>query len=1526
MRVEGTKVVTWGLVAGGLAVLWGVGACGASQQDESYRCEVDEALLAQRTACVADDQCPCGSHCEAGLCVYECLEDADCEAGLACNAFGRCVELDGDGAESWAPPEGGGRLRVSPSFVELDARRREGAFVIEREGRPVAPVRVVASQGLSVQCGEGEAPASECRIEVLSEGAPRAVRVRLDGASGDPVTSTVWVFGPSERVPVHVRVLPDSDAGAVAPLEGVYRGEATLVSLGTVARSLDLPAPGALADMRFPVELRVHPERDGRRLVVLSDALGWLFPERAVVGVLHVDEDGELRLEHEPVRFARSASVDGASVAASGRSGPIRRGEAGFGFSWRSTLLGISKQDAAPYLQWRVALVRVGDLPADEPRPSPSGPDGFADVEALADVALAAEGAMEAALPVLAGSSGRQRLQAMLCTPYGALDAVGFGDAPAGWAGDLGCGPDGDPQLAFGLLAESAWRVDRVVADCLSDLEALDAMGPASTDRGCVDVQRAVAAMVLALDADRRRALGEPVAADVASSALAARLMDRWLELFGFVARQTNQLERLDDIVGSAAGGGVYSAPSARIATMVKGVDVLLRPRLSVGWTNLHPSALRSLDYRALFGSASATPGGEEAQFSALPVSLVVGVDGLLRAAEAAIQSGRSDVAERDALAEQASRLVRRALLLVVASSSLVLRARAQSAEPPAWLEDWERGADRLGRAFASLRRAVERLREGNNPLGIDPDLDLPLYRIGDEVTTGARFSALSDYFVGRLGMRGGVAVEAIERAEGALESARQAWADNLLRDFREAVQSSASERRLEAIRRRYGEQVASLCGDPDFDARTVLDDAAEIDADRCFIRPRCRQTPERRVAERAPEEVAFDLCLAERTRRALGPEASGALLSGGYDPADLASLVDGMVRVTGHTVAGDRATVRFADGRAVDVDARLLTFASDVPLPASLDADTVVSMQRECAAVASLSAARRPTELPDACRQHGDCPVGYSCVEGQCEPRIGGGDDPSCFTGALGEVAVSMRAAALDVRAARSRLEELSASYDIAMRACIVSWLGEQEQIRALEAHNATVSTLAAVKLAADVAGNAAEATKDCATAVDAIDDAVSFGVAGGIACGAAAVQQIAQSVSDGMQFAIDEAERQHEVTAARIEARSDYERCVVEAEANLVGLRTASLEIAAATEELGALLVEFFNLKVDVRAALSEGVDAMRREAARAVRPMGIDFWLDERVEAYDAAMRAARRALFLAVLAVEYEYQMSSLERDAVLQARRVADLRGVLDRLRAFVATGTVSGGLPAEMHAVISLRDHLLALSDQQGRPAGWHRMSVEERFRALLRDPRFAVYDEVGRYVGQRVPFRIVPNGTLGLGESGGIPLLTGLDCAERLWSIGASILGDGVLKGRPTEQVRIVVEKRNRFFSQWCDGRVEPPFQFRATRPSRNLIADPLADFVSVNSPDVRSIQAFAEADAFTRARIQPMLEASADELNEERQVPGASRELAGRGLYGEFALLVPAEFLAGPDREGLDLSAIDDILLRIDYVSVAR
>ena len=81
---------------------------------------------------------------------------------------------------------------------------------------------------------------------------------------------------------------------------------------------------------------------------------------------------------------------------------------------------------------------------------------------------------------------------------------------------------------------------------------------------------------------------------------------------------------------------------------------------------------------------------------------------------------------------------------------------------------------------------------------------------------------------------------------------------------------------------------------------------------------------------------------------------------------------------------------------------------------------------------------------------------------------------------------------------------------------------------------------------------------------------------------------------------------------------------------------------------------------------------------------------------------------------------------------------------------------------------------------------------------------------------------------------------------------------------------------------------------------------------------------------------RIQAYFNVPRDKFEDDSYANGDTSELAARGLYGDYALFFPAGILSvaqtdaqgqvNGQSDGLDLGQVDDILLRIDYVSVAR
>ncbi|MBK7862586.1 MAG: hypothetical protein IPJ65_29055 [Archangiaceae bacterium] len=1320
----------------------------------------------------------------------------------------------------------------------------------------------------------------------------------------------------------------------------MYRGFAHPLGFGSIARSTTSRPPAALTDVSIPVELTVYPEVSGRRVVTMRDQLGVVFPEAPTVGELLRATSGELLLRHAQRAYV-GKGVDATAttdVGVSAESVSVEKGQSGLAITLRSRYAGVLDPANDLSVTWSLSLGRASDLPAGATAPALPSPYATHDAVAKASAPLSAEAAVEAALgAAFTAASPRTDAnlsQSIICTAYGASAATQLGAALGSpFSGDLACGT-ADPQLTFGLLKDSTWQLATTLTKCLGDLRQSAAVNAGtqspSAGMGCLDGPRALSALRYALDADRRRALGENVSPDPVATALAHRLLQQWLRTHLFVARQATQVDLLNDILASESQLNRGFQQSEMLELTGRGFDTVLQPRLAFGISRMMPAVVFAPDYRPRVAPGLVlTPNPRHEQTVGLPVTMVDSLQQALAVYGALYERARYVAADRPALETSAKGFVRKSLVLFALASTLNDVTRANNPGTPTWDVQWVRFSGQYGIELAGLLRAIDNLARGENPLGIDDQLDLPLYRVGDQTGSIAKFSAVSDYLLGTGNTldNSSILPARILAAEGALDAARTAYTQNLQQDFVQAGENAAQAARLEAIRRRYGEQVSSLCGDPAMSSVTVLDGAAAIDPDTCFIKPSCLVPLAERRARLQPGDVASVLCRISGVRDLLGFAATERIATAPA-PALLQPLLDGRVTVKGHREAGGVVTVTFSDASTVAVPADLFDGRATEAPAGSITFEQLQQLDARCQVVQGASEAARPDAVPATCSVSGDCPGGYACVASACAVVADTANQTACYTGSLGAMTVAIRAAVKDVEVARSQLDELTQTYDLQMRKCMITKLGAQQQLAATQRHNSTMSALGSVKLAADVVSNAAGAVSDCA---DSVGSDNKFGAAAAVSCTSSAVGAAADSVSDGMQFAMDEADRDHALNLMQIQAQTDERACFTEAEMSLVGTRTAVLRIQRANQEVARQLVELNNARTDLVGALSEGREAVKMEVERSVPPLALEFWLNEKVELYGTAFRSARRAAYLGVLAVEYEYQLSTIERQNVLSATKVAELRGVLDRLRNLAATGTVKGRAPSELHSVVSLKSNLLQLADQSSLPAGWHTLTDAQRFQLVLLSPRFAVYSATGEYQGQELPFQVAPLSALKLGSPGGVQLLSGGDCAERVWSVNAALQGDGIIVGDGT-RARVTLKKRNRFFSQWCA--VAPtgaaPFQLAATRPSRNLFLDPFSDYLPGRPGSMPNasltVDASAEADAYSAARLQPQVNLSRTELEKDEYFNGASRELAGRGLYGDYAIFFPAEMLSKNGSEGVRLERLTDVLLRFDYVSVAQ
>jgi len=214
---------------------------------------------------------------------------------------------------------------------------------------------------------------------------------------------------------------------------------------------------------------------------------------------------------------------------------------------------------------------------------------------------------------------------------------------------------------------------------------------------------------------------------------------------------------------------------------------------------------------------------------------------------------------------------------------------------------------------------------------------------------------------------------------------------------------------------------------------------------------------------------------------------------------------------------------------------------------------------------------------------------------------------------------------------------------------------------------------------------------------------------------------------------------------------------------------------------------------------------------------------------------------------------------------------------------------------------LSLRDDVLAISSRTDAPAGERNWTAAQRFSSRLFDDSFAFRDREGNYLGQAIPFTLGPSGIL---ET---------RCGERLWRATATIQGDGVDETAPGASVLLL--KRNTFSSQYCQGKAPagasasgaPQMQVGVVHTSANL-------FQPGSEVDL------SDANQFTASLLYPWFNVRRTDFYKKTYQDGASEELAGRGLYGDYVLLFPKQVL----EDGFALDKVEDVLLRLDYLSV--
>lgn len=1021
--------------------------------------------------------------------------------------------------------------------------------------------------------------------------------------------------------------------------------------------------------------------------------------------------------------------------------------------------------------------------------------------------------------------------------------------------GDFSCGDE--PFTMFPMLAADAPKGAEAIEACAAELGA-DIDNPKCVDRHAWRV-----ALGRAWDAY-----------EAPGDAVVHRLLAQWLEIAAFVARESIDELQLSELLGDL---GTFDRTQARDAW--KGSMAAWAPILGEGpfINQMLVEVVSDPDYRPRLDDGFEAPTDDSSPIGVgLPAvmldTLAVQLETMEQLLERAHRLGGADLTESLDLAGDAVRLG-----YLVLSTAQGMRQRV---EDISWNKAWEAAQQRAARALVNLRARVALADGGGNPLGID-DVDLPT-SFKDAQSAKARFSAASDYLLNAPNVG---AFDRADKAKDDEDDARKAWQDAQLSSVANHKQQSLEAKQEGAILVRYGEVIISMCGFEDELALTVLDaDDDKLDPDTCFLRkddnPACVYNEEEFSSRLTSADVGYQLCFANQLRKRLGDNVTTGdpnlddLIDG-----EFGDLMDQADQGFGVRLASEIPSVKYAvklnefggEDHPFYVDLGSLN-EFEAQVGDGTPPEYLEDARDFCEARRAGQEDLRPSLPPDSCVITDDCPVGYLCEGGGCIVDMSENplDSPDCYRGTMGELALTVRSSAIAVDKARAEMAEHTEAYDIAMKSCLIREAGNDAIEQELANHNEAMEVL-----------NQAN------------------GVASGI--GAALSGDIGGAfgaVTETMEASL---EAQHEEVTLALQNQTDIEVCRNDAELHLVGIKSSSLAIKEAGIDLSRSLLEMRNAKATLAGTIADARAAKSLAERLRVSPFVHDFWLDDKVKDYHRRMKLARRSAYLAVRAVEYEYQLSlGNQRQAILEAKNVSELEEALDDLVDYSASLSINGTAPDENFEIVSLRNQVFRLLDGQGGGPGTKAMSAADRFRARLSSAEFAVYDN-GEYRGQRIPFAIAPGSEFFVGDA----------CAERVWSVSLNFVGGG----KTTEPVQLL--KRNTFYSQWCQSSgKEDEFQNASVRPTRNLFMAPddLAELAGGFASN--------ETEAYSKASLQ-VADIDVDTFEGPNPPAGNSEVLATRGLWGDYAIFIPVEAMDLDGRgKGLRLHEMDDILVRLDYV----
>ncbi|HET6339876.1 MAG TPA: hypothetical protein VFG30_41990 [Polyangiales bacterium] len=1127
-----------------------------------------------------------------------------------------------------------------------------------------------------------------------------------------------------------------------------------------------------------------------------------------------------------------------------------------------------------------------------------------------------------------------------LCLPRVATSSTSarFGATKVSYSGDLGCeGSDlslfaADVNLAKSPCSSSDPACDRLGAQglidaCATELARVQKDAAPGTNAGdfaqlpnllaenpaCVDAARFVTALGLATEADRNRAREPDTAKTALASRVAQRLLQRYLSYGAFQAREAAQRELLGEMFRAAEGRNKLASADEVLAKNLPLWDLVLHPRFATAIDQIPGELLATPDYRPLALGQSVTSEAEHEQTLGLPIALLDLANAQLALLEPRLEWAAldRDLSALDRLAEA----VRYTLVVRPLAAALYERAKqAGGAAGLSWGSKYLSANAEIEAHLNKLGMAAAAIVEGRNPLGVEDD-DLPLYFYGDEETPTTRYSAVSDFLIGQ--MPGAVvsgstwAPNLVDMARVGWETAMPLFIDQLDREIQVKQANNDRAQALDEMRLDYGSRLAEYCYPSDLDTIELVEEWKNFSPDNCFFNAEKAGCEIGDTAQLSPESMKYQMCVISESHKisnnagfaARGLDAKLDMYANDFE-AKCSTFTQTMCKSATGT---DVSCIECSDGMTLEVSPGVI---SSVLGASAISASAREKIEKTCLEKYPTASAKLPGQ------------------DDAANPAV---LNPECYNGSIGEAVFDLRQARQEAREAQAEFEGNVERYARALDNCsqVMSEGTERQVLR--ESRDDLLNRIERTKTGLDSAAEYCDAAADCIDTVVSVLSAEDIGkfLGPGLAIGGCVSRFAGASFRIGSleaQRQLDETERAYQQLIDKLDEKSELRQCLAEAASEFVQQKAQAVRVAQAASNVAESLYRIQELKISAATVMADGRAALDTAKGRFVAPLAHDFWIGDQAKRFWRDMRMARRVTYLAVRAVEYEQQVSLPLRDTVLKSRLPDELWSVLEELWSMSGQRSVRGNRPTDLKVVLSLRNQLLQIADLKNAPKTEQRLSEVERFRLLLTSPQNAAYDNAGKYLGQRIPFTLAPLSAVSGGQSQGVPVLAGTDCAERLWSVNASVLGpEDLYVGDEPTFARVDILKSNTFFSQWCGSPPAgaPIYQTASVRPSRNLFRDPE---YGVAGGVGAGLGLENQTGAESRARIEAYFNVERADFEADDYASGATSELAARGLYGEYALFIPRDVLALNGGNGLALDKVEDILLRLDYVSVAK